>query len=95
MPISAGQVSRSAIGHCRDIFKRHDYETYICTHFLPKNVRLLRWALGALNSETAMIKTVSKTADIAALRMQYWTDALLSVPATEVHYLLFNLHKMG
>lgn len=85
MPISVGQVSKSAVGHCRDIVKRHDYETYICTQFLAKNVRPLRWALGALNAETAMIKTASKTTDIAVLRMKYWTDALLSVSARGAH----------
>jgi phytoene/squalene synthetase len=70
---------QKALAHCRALVKQYDPQDYACSFFLPENLKPLKWALGALNVETARIKMVSHKPELCMARMQFWVDSLSTV----------------
>ncbi|KAL2917313.1 hypothetical protein HK105_202977 [Polyrhizophydium stewartii] len=76
-PAARGYASRmSTEQHCIDLVRTHDYENYLATIFFPARARPAAWALKAFNVETALIRDAVSDANIGAMRIQWWRDAI-------------------
>ncbi|KAF9046567.1 isoprenoid synthase domain-containing protein [Panaeolus papilionaceus] len=65
--------------YCRDYVRKHDYDSYLISHFYPKHAQPGYFAIKAFSVELASIAdTVSNTV-IGQMRMQFWRDAVKSI----------------
>ena len=69
--------SSTRISHyCRDQVKKHDYDRYLSSLFIPSNHRDHVWALGAFNIELAMIKDIVSDINIGKMRFAWWRETI-------------------
>jgi NADH dehydrogenase [ubiquinone] 1 alpha subcomplex assembly factor 6 len=67
----------SATSECDRLVKVYDYENYMCSLFLPPNVRKSILALRAYNVELATIRDAARNNALTGrLRFQFWRDTL-------------------
>ncbi|GBF92775.1 hypothetical protein Rsub_05394 [Raphidocelis subcapitata] len=69
---------RAAFAHCAQIVSRHDPEALACAVHLPRDIRARALALRAFNIELLLAGEAvrSKERALAAIRFQWWRDAL-------------------
>ena len=71
-----GPDVRAAFAYCSDTVRAHDYESYLCTLFLPRRRRPAALALRAFNVETANALGAAKEPHLALMRLRWWRDAV-------------------
>ncbi|XP_037726895.1 NADH dehydrogenase (ubiquinone) complex I, assembly factor 6 homolog [Drosophila subpulchrella] len=75
----AGEVDKNGYGakHCMKLVEKYDYENYLCTLLLPRELRRAAFALRAFNVEVS--RSVSGhlvEPQIAKLRLKFWHDSI-------------------
>uniref|UniRef100_A0A0W0F3I2 Uncharacterized protein n=1 Tax=Moniliophthora roreri TaxID=221103 RepID=A0A0W0F3I2_MONRR len=65
--------------YCRDFVQKHDYESFLISHFYPKEFQGGYFALKAFSAELAMVQDAVTNSTIGAMRMQFWRDAVKSI----------------
>ncbi|XP_005098752.1 NADH dehydrogenase (ubiquinone) complex I, assembly factor 6 [Aplysia californica] len=68
--------NKSNIEYCVDLVRKSDYENYLATLLLPKNVQRAAFALRAFNVELAQVRDVVSDKTIGLMRMQFWKDSM-------------------
>ncbi|EEB98193.1 hypothetical protein MPER_02344 [Moniliophthora perniciosa FA553] len=63
----------------RDFVQKHDYESFLISHFYPKELQGGYFALKAFSAELAMVQDAVTNPTIGAMRMQFWRDAVKSI----------------
>lgn len=67
---------RKAFAHCVRNVREHDYENYVWTVQLPKELRPAVFALRSFNVELAGIADQVKEKLVVPMRMQWWRDGV-------------------
>jgi phytoene/squalene synthetase len=62
--------------HCERLTREGDRDRYLCALFAPAERRPALWALCAFNIEIARIPSVAPEPFAAAVRLQWWSEAL-------------------
>ncbi|XP_016985321.1 NADH dehydrogenase (ubiquinone) complex I, assembly factor 6 homolog [Drosophila rhopaloa] len=75
----AGEADKNGFGakHCMSLVEKYDYENYLCTLLLPRELRRAAFALRAFNVEVS--RSVSGhqiEPQIAKLRLKFWHDSI-------------------
>ncbi|GFS04190.1 NADH dehydrogenase (ubiquinone) complex I, assembly factor 6 [Elysia marginata] len=65
--------------YCVDLVRKYDYENYLGTLLLPKNVQRAAFALRAFNVELAQVQDAVSENKIGLMRMQFWRDAVAKI----------------
>ncbi|KAF8645253.1 hypothetical protein AX16_008078 [Volvariella volvacea WC 439] len=83
------------IGYCRDLVRKHDYESFLVSQFWPKESQGAYYALRAFYGELAMVQDNVTNATIGKMRMQFWRDALkdISNDSPPRHPIALALHE--
>ncbi|KAF8754957.1 Squalene/phytoene synthase [Rhizoctonia solani] len=71
--------TNEANAYCRELVRKHDYESYLCSYFYPRAAQPGYFALRAFNVELAMIRESVSRPIIGKMRMQFWRDAIKSI----------------
>lgn len=58
------------------LFRKSDYENFLCTLLLPRGIKSAAFAIRAFNVEVAQVEDQVSDSRIGAMRLQFWTDAL-------------------
>lgn len=58
------------------LFRKSDYENFLCTLLLPRSIKSAALAIRAFNVEVAQVEDQVNDSRIGAMRLQFWTDAL-------------------
>lgn len=62
--------------YCLESVRKYDYDHYLCTLLLPKNVQPAVFAIRAFNVETAQIKDLVTERATGKMRVQFWRDSI-------------------
>jgi NADH dehydrogenase [ubiquinone] 1 alpha subcomplex assembly factor 6 len=62
--------------HCINLVKTNDYENYLCTMLLPKEIMRSAFALRAFNIEISNVSASTRDAKIGLMRYKFWKDRL-------------------
>ncbi|CAK5263501.1 unnamed protein product [Mycena citricolor] len=81
--------------HCRQLVKKHDYESFMVSKFWPASLQDGYFALKAFSTELAMVQDNVSAATLGAMRMQFWRDAVRDIYADRPprHPIALSLHK--
>jgi hypothetical protein len=86
----------AAADHCAALVKQHDPVRFVTALFAPEAVRRHLYALYAFDIELRRIPDVAKEPMIAAIRFQWWRDAVAALPGTtRGHPVLDELAPAG
>lgn len=61
------------------IYRKHDYENFLCTLLLSNNLRTSAFAIRAFNTEIALIEDQVQEVNIGLMRMKFWEEALNNI----------------
>jgi len=64
------------VGYCKELVRKHDYESFLLAPFYPKHAQAGYFAIKAFSVELAMVQDNVSNVTIGAMRMQFWRDAL-------------------
>eukprot|EP00048_Salpingoeca_helianthica_P022449 m.18322 g.18322 ORF g.18322 m.18322 type:complete len:310 (-) comp7333_c0_seq1:24-953(-) len=70
--LAAAAASSSPNSYCMDLVRKHDYEGYLCTLWLPKELHSDAFALRAFNVELALVRESVKDDKLGAIRLEFW-----------------------
>lgn len=56
--------------------RQHDYENYLATLLMSKTLRSPALVIRAFNAEIARVQDQTTDPQTAAMRLQFWTDAV-------------------
>ncbi|PPQ69609.1 hypothetical protein CVT24_001365 [Panaeolus cyanescens] len=84
--------------YCRDYIRKHDYDSYLISHFYPKHVQPGYFAIKAFSVELASVADTVSNSVIGQMRMQFWRDAIKGIndgrpPKHPVALALFDASK--
>ncbi|KAF9013285.1 isoprenoid synthase domain-containing protein [Cyathus striatus] len=65
--------------YCRDLVRKHDYESYMISHFYPKEYQDAYFAIKAFSVELATVQDHVSNTMIAKMRMQFWRDTIKDI----------------
>lgn len=65
--------------YCRDFVRKHDYESFLVSHFYPKAAQDGYFAIKAFSVELATVQDNVSNAMIGQMRMVFWRDALKAI----------------
>ncbi|XP_023942076.2 NADH dehydrogenase (ubiquinone) complex I, assembly factor 6 homolog [Bicyclus anynana] len=85
-------INEKSLEYCATIVRQHDYENYLATLLLSRTLRSPALVVRAFNAEIARVQDQTTDPMTAALRLQFWQDAVgviyeqnsASVPANPV-----------
>ncbi|KAI0034642.1 isoprenoid synthase domain-containing protein [Vararia minispora EC-137] len=75
---TAGGIA-DPIAYCRDLVRKHDYESFLISHLWPREVQPGYFALKAFYVELATIQETVSNAMIGKMRMQFWRDVVKDI----------------
>lgn len=81
------------IQHCQELVRKHDYHGYLCTLFLPKDLRPDAFALRAFNVELALVRESVKEDRIGMIRLQFWKEMLQQGENPPMHPVSICVHQ--
>ncbi|KAL6260608.1 hypothetical protein P5V15_008128 [Pogonomyrmex californicus] len=89
--------------YCLQLVRKNDYENFLCTLLLPRNVKSAAFAIRAFNVEVAQVEDQVSDNRIGAMRLQFWTDALNQIyndhpprsPVALELYRILQRHKLS
>lgn len=58
------------------LFRKFDYEHFLCTMYLPKEAQVAVMALRALNIELAMVRDQVRESALGHMRFQFWRETI-------------------
>mmetsp|Transcript_876 Transcript_876/g.3201 ORF Transcript_876/g.3201 Transcript_876/m.3201 type:complete len:349 (-) Transcript_876:267-1313(-) len=73
--VTAASVSK-AFEYCESSVRRYDYDHYLCSLYLPRELRPVAIATRAFNVETAQVADVTRHESLAVMRLQWWREAV-------------------
>jgi NADH dehydrogenase [ubiquinone] 1 alpha subcomplex assembly factor 6 len=73
---SSQNATESALEHCRNQLHKFDYNSYLCSLFLPAADRPLAWAIGAFNIETAQVRDIVSDVNVGKMRLSWWRQTI-------------------
>ncbi|KAJ7675829.1 Squalene/phytoene synthase [Mycena polygramma] len=81
--------------YCRDLVRKHDYESFLISKFWPAGLHDGYFAIKAFSTELAMVQDSVSVATIGAVRMQFWRDAVRDIYADRPprHPVALALHR--
>ncbi|KAG8907608.1 hypothetical protein FRB99_003303 [Tulasnella sp. 403] len=65
--------------YCRNLVRKHDYDSLLCSYFYPRRTQPAYFALKAFNVELAMVRESVSKPTIGQMRMQFWRDAIKAI----------------
>lgn len=88
------------VGYCRDLVRKHDYESYLISQFWPKDLQGSYFAIKALSVELATVQDHVSNTTIGKMRMQFWRDAIKDIfnvgsPCYCFHEIILTLLFLG
>ncbi|KAF7985495.1 hypothetical protein HWV62_3693 [Athelia sp. TMB] len=97
-PEAAGSADPAA--YCRDLVQKHDYESFLTSHFYPREVQGGYFALKAFYVELAMIQDTVSNPMLGKMRMQFWRDTVKQInegkpPRHPIALALFEASRSG
>ncbi|EKM79202.1 hypothetical protein AGABI1DRAFT_128365 [Agaricus bisporus var. burnettii JB137-S8] len=66
-------------GYCTHLVRQRDYESYLISHFWPKDSRASYFAIKAFYVELATMQDHVTNSSLGRMRMQFWRDAIKGV----------------
>ncbi|KAL0961155.1 hypothetical protein HGRIS_006127 [Hohenbuehelia grisea] len=73
-------TKEESIAYCRDLIRKHDYESFLISQFWPKGPLQEGFlALTAFSVELASVQESVSNVVIGQMRMQFWRDALKNI----------------
>ncbi|KAF9533111.1 isoprenoid synthase domain-containing protein [Crepidotus variabilis] len=81
--------------YCRDLVRKHDYDSYLNSFFYPSETWNVFFAVKAFSVELATIQDSVSNAAIGRMRMQFWRDAVkgISDDRPPKHPVALALHE--
>ncbi|KAK7056769.1 hypothetical protein VNI00_002486 [Paramarasmius palmivorus] len=76
---SAASGQANPAQYCRELVQKHDYESFLISHFFPKELQGGYFALKAFSVELAMVQDNVSNSTLGAMRMQFWRDAVKAI----------------
>jgi NADH dehydrogenase [ubiquinone] 1 alpha subcomplex assembly factor 6 len=73
---SSSSATDLALEHCRNQLQKFDYNSYLCSLFLPAADRPLAWAIGAFNIETAQVRDIVSDINVGKMRLSWWKQTI-------------------
>ncbi|XP_057326880.1 NADH dehydrogenase (ubiquinone) complex I, assembly factor 6 [Microplitis mediator] len=70
---------QSPTKYCLQLVRKHDYENYLCSLLLPKNLQLPAIAIRALNVEISLVQEHSRELAISNMRYTFWNDTIAKI----------------
>ncbi|KAJ7095868.1 Squalene/phytoene synthase [Mycena belliarum] len=67
--------------YCRELVRKHDYESFLISKFWPASLQDSYFAIKAFSTELAMVQDNVSVATLGAVRMQFWRDAVRDIYA--------------
>ncbi|XP_015190055.1 PREDICTED: NADH dehydrogenase (ubiquinone) complex I, assembly factor 6 isoform X2 [Polistes dominula] len=89
--------------YCLELVRKNDYENFLCTLLLPKNIKAAGFAIRAFNVEIAQVEDQVTMKHVGQMRLQFWKETLNSIydglpsktpVAIELHRIL-QKHKLS
>ncbi|KAJ7109732.1 isoprenoid synthase domain-containing protein [Mycena crocata] len=82
--------------YCRDLVRKHDYESFLISKFWPQPLQDGYFAVKAFSTELSMVQDNVSVATIGAVRMQFWRDAVRDIYAGRPprHPVALALHQV-
>lgn len=76
------------------LFRKHDYENYLCTLLLHKDIRRTGFAVRAFNIEVATIQDQVSDFKIGGMRFKFWETSLAEIYNDKIpkHPVLIELY---
>ncbi|KZT25396.1 hypothetical protein NEOLEDRAFT_359523 [Neolentinus lepideus HHB14362 ss-1] len=65
--------------YCKDLVRKHDYESFLMSPFYPEYLRGGYFALKAFYVELAMLQESVSNSMVGKIRMQFWRDAIKDI----------------
>ncbi|KAJ7644136.1 Squalene/phytoene synthase [Roridomyces roridus] len=86
--------SDSPAQYCRQLVRKHDYDSFLISKFWPAPLQDAYFAIKAFATELAMVQDNVSVATIGAVRMQFWRDAIRDIYADRPprHPIALALH---
>ncbi|KAJ7935645.1 isoprenoid synthase domain-containing protein [Mycena leptocephala] len=81
--------------YCRELVRKHDYESFLISKFWPAGQQDGYFAIKAFSTELAMVQDNVSVPTIGAVRMQFWRDAVRDIYADRPprHPVALALHR--
>ncbi|KAI0732041.1 isoprenoid synthase domain-containing protein [Fomitopsis betulina] len=76
--VAEGGTQNSA-AYCNELVQKRDYESFLISHFWPRELREHFIALRAFYVELASVQEAVSNITIGKMRMQFWRDALKDI----------------
>ncbi|KAJ7175859.1 Squalene/phytoene synthase [Mycena filopes] len=88
-------ASTDPAAYCRQLVRKHDYESFLISKFWPAQLQDGYFAIKAFSTELAMVQDNVSMATIGAVRMQFWRDAVRDIYADRPprHPVALALHQ--
>ncbi|KAI4503418.1 hypothetical protein M0802_001640 [Mischocyttarus mexicanus] len=89
--------------YCLELVRKNDYENFLSTLLLPKNIKSAGFAIRAFNVEIAQVEDQVTMKHVGQMRLQFWKETLNSIydglpsktpVAIELHRIL-QKHKLS
>ncbi|CAH0725958.1 unnamed protein product, partial [Brenthis ino] len=71
--------NESSLEYCANIVRQHDYENYLATLLMTRAFRSPALVLRAFNVEIARVQDQTTDPQTAAMRLQFWQDAVNTI----------------
>ncbi|XP_050527476.1 NADH dehydrogenase (ubiquinone) complex I, assembly factor 6 [Daktulosphaira vitifoliae] len=86
---------KNSLSYCLDLLRKRDYENYLCTILLPKEIRRTAIAIRAFNIEVAILQDQISDLKIGKMRFKFWENSLAEIYENKVpkHPVLIELHS--
>lgn len=65
--------------YCLELVRKHDFDHYLCTLLLPRDVQSTVFAIRAFNVETAQIRDLVTEKATGKMRVQFWRDSINAI----------------
>lgn len=75
---SSKTTKQTPATYCSELVRKHDYENFLCTLLLSREIRAAGFAIRAFNVEVAQVKDQVSNHRIGEMRLKFWSDALNS-----------------
>ncbi|XP_034826699.1 NADH dehydrogenase (ubiquinone) complex I, assembly factor 6 homolog isoform X1 [Maniola hyperantus] len=73
---ASSSLSENSLNYCATIVRQHDYENYLATLLMTKALRSPALVVRAFNAEIARVQDQTTDPQTAAMRLQFWQDAM-------------------
>ncbi|XP_026818880.1 NADH dehydrogenase (ubiquinone) complex I, assembly factor 6 [Rhopalosiphum maidis] len=84
----------STAKYCLELVRKHDFENYLCTLLLHKNIRRTGFAIRAFNIEIATLQDQISDMKIGEMRFKFWETSLIEIYKNKIpkHPVLIELY---